>query len=361
MTWWVRVLVGIGALALVGVLGFNLLKKQIAAVVFNSFVLERVGTDPSAELPDGLHVYMCGTGSPLPDPSRAGPCIGVLAGERAYVFDVGSGGVRNLGLMGFPTAKLEAVFLTHLHSDHFDGLGEMLLNAWIAGSRADPLSVYGPPGIVSVVDGFNAAYEVDGGFRTAHHGREVANPEGRGGAAIEISMPTDQTGSSIVFADQDLKVTAIRVSHEPVDPAYGYRIDYKGRSVSISGDTVYSETFAAASSGVDIMFHEALDPELVRKIGDAMLARGALVAAKIFSDIPDYHATPEDAAKAAAEAEARALVYYHTIPPMPVSFLEPLFLEGVDKEYDGSVTIGQDGFLYSLPAGSDRIIFDGLL
>lgn len=350
-----RILIGLAGLALVAFIGFNLFKTQIANAVFNTFVERQIGVDRTENMPDGLHVFLCGTGSPLPDATRAGPCIGVLAGEAAYVFDAGSGSVRNMGLMGFPAARLEGVFLTHLHSDHLDSLGELLLNAWVGGGRDEPLPVFGPVGTREVVTGFNLAYRVDGGFRTAHHGVEVANPEGRGGTAIEIETPADPNGSIVLVDEGDLKITAILVAHAPVSPAFGYRVDYKGRSISISGDTLYHRGFATGSDAVDIMFHEALDPEMVAKVGSVLAARGITTGAKVFSDIPDYHASPEDAARAAQEANAASLVYYHTIPPMPVKLLEVIFLDGVADAYDGPVTVGQDGMIFSLPAGSVRI------
>ena len=176
MVWGKRLLIAAVGLVVVALIAFNLFKTQIASAAFNRVLDQRVGADPSLELPDGLHVYLCGTGSPMPDATRAGPCLGVLAGTRAFVFDVGSGGARNLGAMGFPTQRLESVYLTHLHSDHIDGLGELLTISWIGGSRSTPTPVRGPVGTQEVVDGFNAAYRLDSTYRVAHHGTTVANP-----------------------------------------------------------------------------------------------------------------------------------------------------------------------------------------
>lgn len=355
MDWLKRALIGSVVLGLVAVIGFHVFKQQIATHVFNSFVEKNAGVDRTASLPDGLHAFMCGTGSPLADATRAGPCIGVMAGEQAFVFDVGSGSVRNLGLMGFPTTRLDAAFITHLHSDHLDSLGELLLQAWIAGARDEPLPVHGPVGIGDVVGGFNAAYRIDGGFRTAHHGEGVANPSGRGGIGQEIALPAGADSTATVYRQGDVTITAIRMSHAPVDPALGYRIDYKDRSISISGDTIYHDGFAQASENVDIMFHEALDPEMVAKIGATLAERGIATGAKIFADIPDYHATPEDAARAAQAAGADQLVYYHTIPPMPAKLLETVFLGDAPDAFDGPISISKDGMVFSLPAGSDKV------
>lgn len=355
MTWLRRILIGLVALAVLAVIGFNLFKKQIATRAFEQAVVNRVGVDLSAKLPDGLHLYLCGTGAPMPDPTRAGPCLGIVAGQRAYVFDIGSGGMRNLGGMGYPIDRIESVYLTHLHSDHIDGLGELLTIAWVAGSRSSPLPVIGPIGTEDVVNGFNAAYRLDSTYRTAHHGPEVANPTGFGGQGVEIDLPKGPGGGAVIFQDEDLMITAIRVEHAPVEPAFGYRIDYKDRSLSISGDTLYHPGFVAMSEGVDVMVHEALDPEMAGAIGLQLSARGQTNNAKIFSDILDYHATPEQAAQAAQEAGAKKLVYYHLVPPLPVRLIETVFLGDARSAYEGDIMIGRDGVIVSLPAGSKKI------
>lgn len=353
--WMKRVLIGIATLALVAVLGFNLFKGQIAERAFHRAIDQNAGVDRSAALPDGLHVYLCGTGSPMPDTTRAGPCLGVLAGDKAFVFDVGSGGARNLGSMGFPTARLESIYLTHLHSDHIDGLGELLMMSWIGGSRSTQTPVRGPVGTEEVVDGFNAAYRLDSTYRTAHHGPEVANPSGAGGAPEEIIIPAGPGGQLVVLDEGDLKITAIRVDHTPIEPAFGYRIDYKGRSISISGDTIYQPRFVAASEGVDLMLHEALNKEMVQIIGDKLGERGLKNPEKIFADILDYHTDPEEAARAAQEAGAAQLVYYHIVPQLPMKMLESMFVGDAKSMFDGRITVGQDGMIFSLPAGSDKI------
>lgn len=355
MIWVKRILIVLIGMAVLAFLGFNLFKTQIASRAFERAIDQNAGVDRSAALPDGLHVYMCGTGSPMPDPARAGPCLGVLAGHKAFVFDVGAGSPRNLGSMGFPTARLDGIYLTHLHSDHIDGLGELLLNSWIGGSRSAPTPISGPVGTQEVVAGINAVYRIDSTYRVAHHGTGVANPDGFGGVAYEIEMPQGPDGKLVVFEDGDLKITAIRVDHAPIEPAFGYRIDYKDRSISISGDTVYSEEFIAGSAGVDVMFHEALNRDMVSKVSAKLSERGAANGAKIFADILDYHTSPEEAARAAQKAGVEQLVLYHIVPQLPVEMLEPVFLGDAKSEFDGPITVGQDGMIFSLPAGSEAI------
>ncbi|MFM7350361.1 MAG: MBL fold metallo-hydrolase [Erythrobacter sp.] len=338
-------------------LGFG--QRAIGEALFAQAIRERVGTDPSKTLPDGLHAYICGTGSPLPDKDRAGPCITVLAGQTGLVFDAGSGSVRKLGAMGFPMQRLEAAFLTHVHSDHIDGMGELLLQAWMAGGRSAPLPVYGPPDTAQVVEGFDAAYTPDRALRIAHHGPAVARPTGFGGEPREFVPEGLKDG--VVYAADGVTVTALRVPHGPVKHAYAYRVDYKGRAIVISGDLSYHPPLGAFAKGADVLFHEALNPDLVGQIGAQAKKSGMGDAARIMSDIPGYHTSPQDAARVAAAAKVRALVFYHVIPAPPFAFLDAAFLGDAPKAYGGEIRIAKDGLLVSLPAGGKAIDYKMLL
>lgn len=343
---------GIAALVVGGLYVFRM---PLAEAAFKRAVERNVGRDTAATLPDGLHVYVCGAGTPLPDPLRAGPCLAVIAGDQHLVFDAGSGGVRTLTRMAYPTGRIDAVFLTHLHSDHMDGLGELLMQAWVNGGRDVPLPVYGPEGVEEVVEGFRAAYRIDGTYRAAHHGPEIANPAGHGGAPVPIHLPAGPGGAEIVYDEGGVTVTAYKVDHSPVEPAFGYRVDYKDRSISLSGDTVYSENLIAISQGVDVLFHEALNASMAIAMRDAAEEAGRPDLAKILGDILDYHATPEDAAKSAEAAGVRQLVYYHTIPPLPSRALDALFMREAKAHFAGPMDVAVDGIIYSLPAGSAAV------
>lgn len=346
----VILLVLLAGLALLG-------QRQLGAWLFERAVSSTVGIDRSASLPDGLHAYVCGSGSPMPDAERAGPCIAVLAGRSGFVFDAGSGSIRKLGRMGFPMDRLDAAFLTHLHSDHFDGLGELMLQAWMAGGRDTPLPVYGPDGIERVVAGILEAYTIDRGYRIAHHGEAVARPGGFGGEARAVA-PEPQ--GSVIYRDGGVTVRALPVDHAPVDRALAYRIDYAGRSLVISGDTVKSPRLARFAADADVLFHDALNPRMVGRIGRQLAARGNADAAKIMADIPGYHASPKDAAQVAAAAGVRQLVLYHLVPAPPARLMEPVFL-GEAREHFGEIELARDGMLVSLPREADTLDFDQLL
>jgi ribonuclease Z len=330
----------------------HLFQNQIASALLQRMVDRRVGRDVTATLPDGLHVILCGTGSPLPDPTRAGPCTVVIAGRHIFVIDAGEGGARNMALMGLPMGRIERLFLTHFHSDHIDGVGPLFLLRWTGGAAQSPLPVAGPPGVDQVVAGFNAAYRLDNGYRTAHHGPVIAPPTGAGGVAEPFALPGAAT---VVLAEDGIRVTAFEVDHGPVKPAVGYRFDYKGRSVVLSGDTAFSPVLVKAATGADLLVHEALAPKLVQRLTAALDARGLKNTAQITRDIINYHTTPEQAADAARQAGVQQLVLKHIVPPMPVRFAYPLFLGDAKAHFSGPITIGEDGMLFTLPAGGRNI------
>ena len=153
----------------------------------------------------------------------------------------------------------------------------------------------------------------------------------------------------------DLKITAFRVGHAPVEPAYGYRIDYKDRSAIFSGDTVKHPNLARVGRGADVMVHEALAPHMVTVIADA-IARRASHVGQILRDTLTYHATPVEAAESANDAGVALLVYSHVVPPLPNRMMEAMFLRGVDEVRSDGVRIGFDGMALALPVGSGDIV-----
>ena len=350
---WIFGLVAV-AVVLAGVV--RLFGREIGNIMFERAIATAVTRDSIADLPDGLHVALCGSGSPMADPSRAGPCTAVIAGKRLIIVDIGSGAARKLGPMGLNIGAVDALFLTHFHSDHIDGLGELMTLRWATGNRAEPLPVYGPTGVDAVAAGFNAAYAFDQTYRIAHHGEVVVPPSGKGLAPRAFASDR----AVLVFDDGDLKVTAFPVTHTPVVPAVGYRFDYKGRSLVITGDTAPDPRIADAARGADLLVHEALSSEMVRKMGKALAGAGRDKAAKIMADILTYHATPEDAARAATAAGVRALLLTHIVPPVPVRFMERAFLGDAPDLFDGKLWVGRDGMLVSLPVGGKSVEQDML-
>jgi ribonuclease Z len=218
----------------------------------------------------------------MPDPTRAGPCSAVIVGGKVFLVDSGEGAARNLSRMGIPAGRIEAIFLTHFHSDHIDGLPPVLLQRWIGGTHTQPTPLFGPEGVEAVAAGFNAAYALDKGYRTAHHGPAVAPPSGHGAAPMVFSAEAAAAPDGVVVYNAGgLVVRAFTVDHGPVSPAVGYRFDYGGRSVVFSGDTAVSPHLNAMASGADLPDDDADDAGLVgalRRRGPPNRRRVSLIA-----------------------------------------------------------------------------------
>lgn len=346
--------IGIGLLVVLAIAGVSaiLFQKQIGQFVVQRVAQQLAGRNQLPSLGDGLHVGLCGTGSPMPNPQRAGPCNVIIAGNQVFVVDMGENGNRNLNLMGISAADVDALMLTHFHSDHIDGIGPLMLFHWTRGASTKPLPVYGPEGVEQVVAGFNAAYALDDNYRIAHHGENIVPGSGGGAEARSFAMDGE---TAIVLQSGGLTVTAFKVDHDPIKPAVGYRFDYKERSVCISGDAAKSANLIAVCKGADIIVHDALQPKLVQEMQAAFTAAGNSNTAKIFGDIQDYHASPEQAAESAKAAGAQMLVLSHLVPPLPLSYLYPAFLGDAKNRFDGPIVVGEDGMLFSLPPKSKAI------
>jgi len=333
--------------------GLFLVREQISLQLFARVLESKMRVSPTSSLEDGLHVALCGAGSPLPDPDRSPPCTLVIAGDQMFLFDAGTTAGAKIAQMGFNVGKLDAAFLTHFHSDHLGGLGEVMLQRWVGGSNKSPLPVYGPKGVSEVVGGFNMAYQFDAGYRTDHHGDTVVPLSGAGGTATEFSVPAE--GLQLIINSHGVEISAFSVMHQPVSPAVGYLVKYKGRSLVISGDTTRSENLIKASKGVDLLLHEGLSRRLVKIAEQSAHAAGRENLAKIFADIPSYHTDPEDVARIALEADVGYLAFTHIVPMLPLPGMEKAFLGAAPDIYSGPIHIGRDGDVISLPAGSDAV------
>ena len=205
-----------------------------------------------------------------------------------------------------------------------------------------------------VTQGFEDAYQLDYQYRNEHHGNEVAPLEvvGFEPHPIDLSNP-------VIINKNGLKVTAFAVPHDPVKPALGYRFDYMGRSIVISGDTKYSENLIKNAEGADVLFHEAQANHILKIMEDAANNAGRPLGAKIFQDILTYHTTPEEAAKAANLANVDHLIFYHLVPAPLNSLMETVFFRGVNK-IRKEWTAAEDGTMVNLPIDSDEIIISNI-
>lgn len=329
-----RISLILGILVLMGG-AFIGLRPMLAPALFERAVAQRMSVDRVADLGPGLHVVLIGTGAPLPDPSRVGPMTGVVADGRLFIFDAGGGAVRRMGEIGFPGGQVERAFLTHLHSDHIDGLGELMLQHWAGGGADAPLPIAGPDGVEDVVAGLMQAYARDRDFRIAHHGEAVVPPSGFG-AVAEVITP------GVVYDDGSVRVIAFLAEHAPVSPALGYVVTHAGKTVVLTGDSTANVSLPSEARGADLLLAEALNVEMVGTLEAAARATGNDRLAKIFFDIPDYHMTPKGAAELGQRIDAKRTVLTHLVPAAPNRMAERLFLGDADAE------IGRDGMVITL-------------
>jgi ribonuclease Z len=265
-------------------------------------------------------VTLLGTGSPRPSLQRFGPSILVEAGTEKLLFDCGRGATQRLYQLNIPFADVSALFLTHLHSDHIVGIPDFYLTGWIMGRNA-PLRIWGPAGTRQMMSHLQQAYEFD-----IHSRRDVDEKLPADGAVV-VAKDIDQ---GVVYQNGDLKVTAFAVDHGPVKPAFGYRIDFAGHSVVLSGDTRYSENLIRFSQGTDVLIHEVLDPE-------AYATADQLFSAEQKQKVIAHHTTPAQAGSIFNQVKPKLAVYSHIVPVEV-----PDVVAHTRKTYSGPLEVGED-------------------
>ena len=258
---------------------------------------QTVSRSPATAPSDSLKIVLLGTGSgPLVNLQQYGTSTLVEAGGQRFLFDCGRGATQRLTQAGVPLGSITRIFLTHLHSDHIVQLPDLLLTGWAGGQRAVPLAVWGPAGTRDMMEHLQQAFAFDIRMR-----RDV--DEHLPAAGITV-VSHDVTTDSVVFAEHGVTVTAFLVDHGPVRPAFGYRVDYAGRSVVLSGDTRVSENLVRHARGTDVLVHEVIDPEAVRNRPDRP-------SAAIVEAIIAHHTTPEQAGEVFRRVAPRLAVYSH--------------------------------------------------
>ena len=268
-----------------------------------------------------VRVTLLGTGCPPAVMNRFGPSTLVEAGEQKFLFDAGRGALQRLVELGVQWRDVQGVFFTHLHSDHVVGFPDLWLTGWlIVPGRNVPLQVWGPRGTTAMMSHLKQAYEYDVRIRVQNDG---ASPKGVALLAKDIS-------EGVVYEKSGVKVSAFEVDHAPVKPAFGYRIDYAGRSIVLSGDTRVSENLIRHAQGVDVLVHEVFAPATLERAG---------VPPGRAKNIVAYHTTPEQAGEVFARVKPRLAVYSHVCMPTAT---EQDLLPATRKTYGGPLQVGKD-------------------
>jgi ribonuclease Z len=272
--------------------------------------------------PATIKVVLLGTGGGPPvDLQRYGPSAVVEAGNETLLFDCGRDATLRMTQYGIHLGKVSKLFVTHLHSDHIIGIPDLFLTPWASEEgRKVPFEVWGPPGTRGMMGYIQKAFAFD--IRIRRDVDEKYSKEG-------ITVSSHDIKEGVVFEENGVKVTAFLVDHGPVKPAFGYRVDYAGHSVALSGDTRFSENLIKFSQGVDVLIHEVID-------ADAFRARAGNRTAEQMESIIAHHTTLQQAGEVFSRVKPRLAVYSH-VPGSSASLIA-----GTRKTYSGPLEAGED-------------------
>lgn len=295
------------------------------------------------EVSESLSIYVCGSASPL-GAGQAQACIAVITPDHFYLIDSGSGSTDNINRLGLPMNRLQGLLLTHFHSDHIAEIYEVNLGSWVAG-RPKPLTVFGPPGVDEIVDAVNAGYRQDRVYRSGHHGEDLL-PSALG----VLQHKTIAAGTAL--EDGDLKITAYMSEHPPIEPAVGYRIDYRGRSVVVSGDSNVNNETVKITDGADLLLHDALSLPTVTSLAKAFASTGNTRLSQIVTDVTDYHASTKSLIEFNEQSSVDMVAFYHLVPVPPNAIVKEIFMRGAPDNY----VLTEDLMWFELPIDSDEIV-----
>ena len=297
------------------------------------------GTACNAE--SDFKVTLLGTASPAPRADRFGPSTLVEVGDQKLLFDAGRGVPIRLRQLSVPLGKVDVLFVTHYHSDHTSGIPDVWLTGWLSatyGRRSTPFHVIGPVGAKALMSSLEKAYALDIKIRVEDEKLPLAG----------ISTVVDEFGKDgVVYEKNGVKVIAFAVEHgAAIKPAVGYRIEYKNRSVTISGDTRYDENVIKYGTGTDLLIHE---------VGSA---RPELLASSVpVQRIIAHHTTPREAGLVFSRVKPKMAAYTHIVLLSNEKFPEPTLDEVVAETrqtYSGPLVVGED--LMSFEIGDTVVV-----
>ena len=280
-------------------------------------------------LQSSTRLVLLGTGGgPRVTPQgRARPATLIVANGVPYVIDCGDGVALQLVRAGVELGSLRYVFITHQHSDHNLDYGNLIYDAWAAGLRK-PVDAWGPPPLAAMTEAYWQLNRFDIETRIADEGRVDLR---------KLVTAHEFAKDGEVMRNDDVRVTAARVRHPPIEHAYAYRFDCPGRSIVISGDTAYSPELVSLAKGADVLVCEAMHlaglERLLAKVPNAATLREHLLAS---------HVVAEDAGRIAAEAGVRTLVLSHLVPGDDPAITEAMWEESARKRFGGKIVVGRD-------------------
>ena len=318
------------------------LGKKLAALLIVIAIFAMANHQSAAQEKPDFQVVLLGVGTPVPFMHRFGPSTLVIAGDKYLLFDVGRGVTQRLFQEKIKLGRIDSVFLTHLHSDHVVGIPDLLLTGWLKspfGSRKGNFVIRGPKGTENMMKYMVMAFAADIDIRV----------KDQKFTRVAVTPDAKNIIPGVVYNEGGVTVTAIEVNHGAmIKPAYGYRIDYEGRSVVISGDTKYHPALAKAAEGTDLFIHAV-----------AAAKKELLESHKMWKAIMAHHTEPEDVGRIFAQAKPKMGAFYHLVtltngkikPPSPGDLLARM-----KTTYDGPVTVGADRMRFIVGVDGVKVV-----
>ncbi|QPC44732.1 MBL fold metallo-hydrolase [Kaustia mangrovi] len=273
-----------------------------------------------------MRLTLLGTGCPVASAERLGPGTLIRHGDVAVLVDCGSGVAQRLVQAGCPGRGLDAVLVTHIHSDHLVDLYQLIVSSWHQG-REKPWLVYGPPALRPLVKEMMALWQDERQLRIAHEHRPSTT-----GLEVEV-RPLHDDGH---FAIGGLAIESFAVDHRPVEPAFGLAFGAgegtEHRRLVLSGDTCRCPAVVAAAKGADLLVHEVF-------VHAAMTPEPGVRSRETIDRVAAYHTSSGEVGKIATEAGAGALALTHIVPP---SADRAALLREVAADFSGPVIVGED-------------------
>jgi len=284
---------------------------------------------PIAAQSQAIKVTLLGTGSPNPAVNRFGPSTLVEAGGQKFLFDAGRGALMRLAQTPVRWQDVQGIFLTHLHSDHLVGLPDLwLTGAFLPPGRKSPLRIWGPEGTKEMIAHLRQTFDYDLRIRQLD---DRMSPEA-------AAIMAEDIGQGIAYERDGVRVTAFEVDHKPVK-AYGYRVDYGGHSIVLSGDTTVSQNLIQHAQSADLLIHEVVSASALTRMG---VPQGRIAQILI------QHSSPEQAGDVFSKVKPKLAVYSHIIPPQAT---EQDLVPPTRKNYAGPVEVGEDLMVIEIGEG----------
>ncbi len=276
----------------------------------------------------GMRLILLGTaGGPTPKKNRAAPAQMILIDQEAYVIDCGNGVAQQIVKAGVKLSAVRHIFLTHHHSDHNADYGNLMLLAWAA-DLDHRIDTYGPPPLQGMTRQFLAMNDHDIATRIKDEGRRPLQ---------QLIYPHEVRKEGVLIQTPKLTVTAARVKHPPVSPAYAYRFEHRGKSIVISGDTTYSENLIQLAKDADVLVHEIMHtPALEQLLATEPNAK------RLKEHLLASHSTAEQVGRVATEAKVKKLVLSHFVPGGYPYLDDHVWLDAVRPYFTGEIIVGSD-------------------